>query len=241
MEGLGEKFQSQLNTGSFTCQIPVKLPPMRGGVPSLSLEYNLSWPWAFGNCGLRPSSVRLKRWQSQGSQALVQYLPVNADAVRQQMRVSGAQIRHESAPMTTLQNPHATHDGHALRLTQSPGRAFVNDGEIGRERAGQQDGGEFSGTECMAGSQGGESVGIGRRVSFNPVRARHRPGGGPAGTAHDDFLTHFAGNMDAPEKLPQQVEPANAGERDERGGIGNDDHSLRRSAVAWSSARSAAV
>jgi len=40
MEGLGEKFQPQINTGNFTYQIPLKLPPIRGGAPSLALEYN---------------------------------------------------------------------------------------------------------------------------------------------------------------------------------------------------------
>src|ERR1039458_5553364 len=40
IEGLGEKFQPQVNAGTFTYQIPLKLPPMRGGAPSLALEYN---------------------------------------------------------------------------------------------------------------------------------------------------------------------------------------------------------
>ena len=91
-----------------------------------------------------------KRWQPQGSQALVQNLPVNANAVRQQARVSLAQIRHESAAVSALQNPHTTHDGHSLILTQSPGRAFVNDHEIGPQRPGQEDGGEFSSTQRMS-------------------------------------------------------------------------------------------
>ncbi len=156
-----------------------------------------------------------KWWQPQDSQALVQNLPVDANAVRQQAPVSLAQIRHESALMGALQNPHTTHDGQALGPAQSPGRPFVNDREISPQRAGQEDGGEFAGAQRAAGPQGGEAGGVRRGVNFNPVCPLHRRGGGPSSAAHNDFLMHLAGNMDAAEEQPQQVEAADAGERDE--------------------------
>jgi RHS repeat-associated protein len=40
IEGLGESFEPQLNTGTFTYRLPLKLPPVRGGAPELALEYN---------------------------------------------------------------------------------------------------------------------------------------------------------------------------------------------------------
>ena len=41
IEGLGESFEPQLNSGTFVYRIPLKLPPMRqGAAPSLALEYN---------------------------------------------------------------------------------------------------------------------------------------------------------------------------------------------------------
>ena len=72
LEGLGEKFQPQLNTGSFTYQIPLKLPPMRGGAPALSLQYNpgnenglLGLGWA----------LRVPCVQRQTDKGLPQYRP----------------------------------------------------------------------------------------------------------------------------------------------------------------------
>src|SRR5881409_189375 len=41
IEGLGESFEPQLNTGTYVYRIPLKLPPMRGeATPRLALEYN---------------------------------------------------------------------------------------------------------------------------------------------------------------------------------------------------------
>lgn len=40
VEGLGEKFEPQLNSGTFSYQIPLKLPPVRGGAPFLALTYS---------------------------------------------------------------------------------------------------------------------------------------------------------------------------------------------------------
>ena len=72
VEGLGEKFRPQINTGSFTYQIPLKLPPMRGGAPSLALEYNpgnengmLGLGWA----------LRLPCIQRQTDKGLPRYIP----------------------------------------------------------------------------------------------------------------------------------------------------------------------
>lgn len=161
--------------------------------------------------------------------------------MHEKLPVSVPQIRHESTAMAAFQNSNATDDGHALRLRQSPGRAFVNDGQFSGQGAGQQDGGKFSRTERMTRPQTGQFGDGGGWVNFNPIRARHRLGCCSAGPPHDNFLMHFAGNVDSPEELPQEVEAAKAGERDERGGIGNNNHSWRRSAVAWSSARSAAA
>jgi len=74
MEGLGEKFQPQINTGVFTYQIPLKLPPMRGGAPSLALEYNpgnengmLGLGWA----------LRIPCIQRQTDKGLPQYIPTD--------------------------------------------------------------------------------------------------------------------------------------------------------------------
>ncbi len=74
MEGLGEKFQPQINTGDFTYQIPLKLPPMRGGAPSLALQYNpgnengmLGLGWA----------LRMPCIQRQTDKGLPQYIPTD--------------------------------------------------------------------------------------------------------------------------------------------------------------------
>src|SRR5215510_14478357 len=40
IEGLGESFEPQLNSGTFAYRIPLKLPPVRGGAPGLVLTYN---------------------------------------------------------------------------------------------------------------------------------------------------------------------------------------------------------
>ncbi|MEW6157221.1 MAG: toxin TcdB middle/N-terminal domain-containing protein, partial [Verrucomicrobiota bacterium] len=40
VEGLGESFEPQLNSGTFVYRFPLKLPPVRGGAPEISLEYN---------------------------------------------------------------------------------------------------------------------------------------------------------------------------------------------------------
>jgi hypothetical protein len=40
IEGLGESFEPQLNSGTFTYRIPLKLPLVRGGAPSLALVYS---------------------------------------------------------------------------------------------------------------------------------------------------------------------------------------------------------
>jgi hypothetical protein len=145
------------------------------------------------------------------------------------------------AAMPALQNSDASHDSHALRLRQPAGGTFINDGQIGSQRASQQNGGQFSGPERVTCPQAGNFTRVSGQVGFNPVCTRHRPGGWPSGTANHNFLVDFASNVDASKKLPQQIKPADSGERDERGGIRNDNHSLRRSAVTPSSARSVAV
>jgi hypothetical protein len=79
MAGLGEKFQPQLNTGSFTCQIPLKLPPMRGGAPSLSLEYNP------GNENGMPGlgwALRMPCIQRQTDQGLPQYISATCSVMK---------------------------------------------------------------------------------------------------------------------------------------------------------------
>lgn len=40
IEGLGESFDPQLNSGTFSYRVPLKLPPIRAGAPSLVLEYS---------------------------------------------------------------------------------------------------------------------------------------------------------------------------------------------------------
>ena len=74
MEGLGEKFQPQINTGAFTYQVPLRLPPMRGGAPSLALEYNpgnengmLGLGWA----------LRIPCVQRQTDKGLPRYIPTD--------------------------------------------------------------------------------------------------------------------------------------------------------------------
>jgi hypothetical protein len=47
--------------------------------------------------------------------------------------------------------------------------------------------------------------------------------------------------VDLSEELREQLQVTGPREANERGGIGNDDHSLRRAAVSRSSARSSAV
>lgn len=82
-----------------------------------------------------PRQVSQRR-QTHGGQALIQNLPVNANAMHEKLPVSVPQIRHESTAMAAFQNPNATHDGHALRLRQSPGRAFVNDSQFSGQGTG---------------------------------------------------------------------------------------------------------
>jgi len=74
IEGLGEKFEPQLNSGTFSYTIPLKLPPVRGGAPSLALQYSsgnengmLGLGWA-----LRMPSIR-----RQTDKGLPQYLPTD--------------------------------------------------------------------------------------------------------------------------------------------------------------------
>ncbi len=74
MEGLGEKFQPQINTGSFTYQIPLKLPPVRGGAPSLALEYNPGNENGMLGLGW---SLRIPRIQRQTDKGLPQYIPTD--------------------------------------------------------------------------------------------------------------------------------------------------------------------
>ena len=97
-----------------------------------------------------------QRRQTHGGQALIQNLPVNANAMHEKQPVGVPQIRHESTAMAAFQNSNATDDGHALRLRQSPGRAFVNDGQFSGQGTGQQDGGKFSRTERMTRPQTGQ-------------------------------------------------------------------------------------
>src|SRR6188508_3000881 len=41
IEGLGESFEPQLNTGTYAVGLPLKLPPVRGAVqPQVRLAYN---------------------------------------------------------------------------------------------------------------------------------------------------------------------------------------------------------
>src|SRR6266480_5399688 len=40
IEGLGESFEPQLNSVTFTYRIPLKLPPIRGGAPTFALAYS---------------------------------------------------------------------------------------------------------------------------------------------------------------------------------------------------------
>jgi hypothetical protein len=40
IEGLGESFEPQLNSSTFSYRVPLKLPPIRGGAPALALEYS---------------------------------------------------------------------------------------------------------------------------------------------------------------------------------------------------------
>jgi hypothetical protein len=64
-------------------------------------------------------------------------------------------------------------------------------------------------------------------------RARHSCGG------NHDLGIDFAGNVVTGIKPSEQIETADLGQRDQRGGIGNDNHTPSRSIDRRSSARSA--
>ena len=187
------------------------------------------------------SQCKSKRRDSAGGQTAVENLPVNTDALSQQFVVALPQVPHQTPAKTGFKNTHAAHDRQPARLGQSPGGALVNDGQVSPERKGQQHRGQFSRAQGVLGTQaehlfhgsGGMTLDPGRRANGFSGRAP-RP-------AHDHFLPHFVRNVDLSEELPEQVKQACPREGDERGGIGNDDHNLRRAAVARSSSRSSAV
>lgn len=183
----------------------------------------------------------LERLQTVLCQAAVQNLPVNADAVPQQRVLNFAQVRDQSFAMSGFQDADTAHDGQALRLGQAPRGAFVNDGQISPERTREQDGGEFAVAQRMHGAQLEQVLRGCRRMNLYPRRAADRLSRRPARASHDHFLAHFVSNVESSEEFAQQIEPASPRQRDKRGGIGDNDHSFRRAAVARSSTRSSAA
>ncbi len=61
IEGLGESFESQLNTGSYVFRLPFKLPPVRGRAqPEVSMVYNSD----NGKAGrLSQAAFLVRRWR----------------------------------------------------------------------------------------------------------------------------------------------------------------------------------
>jgi YD repeat-containing protein len=72
IDGLGESFEAQLNTGTFTYSIPIELPKIRGDSgPSLSLSYNSGN--GNGPCGMG-WKLEVPRLQRQTDKGLPQYV-----------------------------------------------------------------------------------------------------------------------------------------------------------------------
>ena len=85
-----------------------------------------------------------------------------------------------------------------------------------------------------------------RRVVENTLRHLGAWQDPPAGLSPQvatlPYTYEPCGNLDRmSEELPEQTKLAGSRESDEWGGVGNDNHSLRRAAVSRSSARSSAV
>ncbi len=73
IDGLGESFEAQLNTGTFTYTVPIDLPKVRGkAAPSLALSYNSGN--GNGPCGMG-WKLDVPRLQRQTDKGLPQYVP----------------------------------------------------------------------------------------------------------------------------------------------------------------------
>lgn len=166
---------------------------------------------------------------------------MNTDALREKILVYGAQVVHQPAPMPCFQQTHATDDGYPIRLSKPSCGAFVNDDQIGTELFGQQHRGKFARAQRMLETERGNFSDWSSGMDFDPWSIRHESGSGFASATQDDLDMNFRRDVNVIEKLPEQIKLSDPREGDKRGRIGNNDHSLRRAAVARSSARSSAV
>ena len=182
-----------------------------------------------------------ERWETTGGQTAVQNLPVDSDALGQQFLVAGAQVHYPAPAKTRFENAHTTHDRQTAGLSQSPCGSFVNDGKASAERTGQQHGGEFTRTQRMKRAQAEHLNGGTRWMALDPLRLADGLGGRSSNPEHDNLAMHLFRDVDSSEELPEQVKLACPRQGDERGGIGNNNHNLRRATVSRSSARSSAV
>ena len=187
-------------------------------------------------------AVRMsERGETAGGQATVQNLPVDSDALDQQFLVARAQVHHPAPAKTHFENAHTTHDRQTAGLSQAPCGSFVNDGKVSAERTGEQHCGEFTRTQRMKRAQA-EHLYCGTHwMALDPLRFADSLGGRSSNSEHDNFSTHVFRDVDSSEELPEQVKLACPRQGDERGGVGNDNHSFRRATVSRSSARSSAV
>jgi len=128
LEGLGEKFQPQLNSGTFTYEVPFSLPPVRGGAPALALSYNSGNENGMIGLGW---SLRIPCVRRQTDKGLPQYTNTdlfcdeNAEELVHisdgcyRQKIEGAFIRYE--PSTTNSWLGRLPDGSTVSFGSTPG------------------------------------------------------------------------------------------------------------------------
>ena len=209
---------------------------------SLAKTNIAAWQWDFDGKGrVEARAAASEWWQARRRETLIEYPPLDADALGEELLVVVPQVFHVSAPVAGLQNSDATHDSDTSRLREPTRGAFVNDNQVRLQRSRQQHGGKFASAERMLLPERSHCRRVHFGMRFNPVGRLHHSGGRASGALHHDFLMNLGGEVNAPKQFAQQVELPDAGQGDEGRGIGNDDHSLSCCAVSRSSARSAAV
>ena len=166
---------------------------------------------------------------------------VESNALPQQIDVCLSKIRDETPTRARLHHSQTPGNGKARLPRYATRLPLIQKDEVGFETLGQKDGSALASTEAPACLLQQRIRGRLSRSCLNPDGVPHLLGSGKTTPIYDDFVVDFGWDQYACEERGKNFESANPGERNERGGIRNDNHKPSRCNVLRSSSRSPAA
>ena len=161
--------------------------------------------------------------------------------MNQQFLVAPPQVDFQASTKAGFEDSDTANNLDIPRTGETPCDSFVDNCQVSRKLSGKQHCGQFSCAQRVNRTQALHFRCGTRRVDLDPIREADGFCDRTPGAADNHLLTHFFRDVYLYEELAEQIKLKYPRESDQWGGIGNNDHSLRRVAVLRSSARSSSV